>query len=232
MAYKKKLKLKTYFTIDELDNIILYLFSQNINITRKSLSNLKTVFESLDERIYEHEPSLAARVFYIKKILDARLRLNINEFTILVNYPKSEYYNDIIETSIIPFIHEYGDLSDGDIQFINTTISDILKYNYLLLYKDDLSDCIDQLEMGNYGDLNRINNNMYEICQTLMKFMRETKLQNEKFAEFDMTDESMNTVLADTLEELKAPSNRLKSGIKFLNKMTGGGLTFEFSTLI
>ena len=108
----------------------------------------------------------------------------------------------------------------------------ILKYNYLLLYKDDLSDCIDQLEMGNYGDLNRINNNMYEICQTLMKFMRETKLQNEKFAEFDMTDESMNTVLADTLEELKAPSNRLKSGIKFLNKMTGGGLTFKFSTLI
>lgn len=221
------LKLRTYISVDELDNYILYLFSESPLITRRALSNLSKLFQAIDERLYEHDPSLISRVFYIKEVVDAKLRRNIHDFSILLNYPKNEYYNDFIQNNIIPFVENNGDLSDGTIKYINHNVEQILKYNYLLLYKEDLAENLNKLEMGEFGDLEKINEEMKETIMNLIRHMRNTEVNDERSSDFDLTGEAFDTVLADTLEELKSPSNFLKTGIKALNNMLGGG--FESS---
>lgn len=220
-------KLKTYIPVDELDNYILYLFTESPLITRRALSNLNRLFQSLDERLFEHDPSLISRIFYIREVVDAKLRRNIHDYNILLNYPKNEYYNDYIQNNIIPFVDNNTDLSDGTIKYINHNVEQILKYNYLLFYKDDLADNLNKLEMGEYSDLDRINSDMKETIQTLMRHMRNTEVNDERSSEFDLTEESFDTVMADILQELKSPSNFLKTGVKTLNNMLWGG--FECS---
>jgi hypothetical protein len=226
----KQLKLKTYFTVDELETFILYLFTDTPLINRKALANLKKLFTALDDKIYEAEPDQFTRVFFIREVLDAKMRLNINDFYLLLDYPKSDYHNEFIEDSIRPLILNCEEgLSDGDVRYVTKKVSEILKYSYLIQYQDDLMENLERLQLGEYGDIAKINDDMKLVMQNIMKEMRVVEVDDERSLEFDLSEESMDTVLADIVHELKQPSNKLQTGIKWLNQMLGGG--FESSRI-
>ena len=67
----KKLKIK--FDITTLDMIIAFIYKDSVLRTRKTLTNIKKLFDNIDPLMYEDNPYLKDRVWIIQKTLYCRL---------------------------------------------------------------------------------------------------------------------------------------------------------------
>ena len=67
----KPLKIK--FNIITLDMVIAFIYKDSVLRTRKTLSNIYKLFNSIDLSIYENNPELLNRIWIIKKTLDGKL---------------------------------------------------------------------------------------------------------------------------------------------------------------
>ena len=212
------------FSLEQLDTMIIYLFTNSVLITRKDLSRMMRLFRILDPTIYEKEAILDARFKFIRQVLDCRLRLSMSDYNIILDAClKNNNYADIIEDEIIPMLEEDVVLNDAEIKYVATTISDHLNYCYLFKYKDKLADCLEELELGSYGNLTDLNDTMKTILVKLMKDLRTAKPSDEEEQDFDLSEDSLNNTLLDAVQELKQPSNYLETGIQMLNKALNGG---------
>ena len=70
-AEEQKIPIK--FDISMLNMFIGYIFKKSVQITRKSLMNMRKLFGIIDISIYENSDEMFARVEFIRKALEAKL---------------------------------------------------------------------------------------------------------------------------------------------------------------
>lgn len=210
-------------TLDTLEDIILYLFSESIYINKKSLNSLRKLFRIINIKNFENDDDLMARISFIKKVLIARLEKRLNEYSVIINYANSGKYKTQITEDIIPFIESTNDLKTESILFLNSWISENLKYAYLYAFRGEIVDNFDKLMVGNYDSLESINDTLKDILQELFSAMRRAENEDENSSYVDLTPEIFNSNVADSINRLKLPTNHLKTGIKWLNEMLQGG---------
>ena len=214
----KKIALK--FDISMLNMLIGYLFKKSVQITRKSLNNMKRLFDVIDEQAYEGNEQLESRLHFINRALKAKLELGMENEDIILNYCKSDTYNKEIE-EIIKNLEIYKKINYDEIKYINKAIEDRLKYVYLYYYKDKLYSTIERLDTGDYDNFKEINDDMESICSKLITQMRSARIL-ENVDSFSL-DETFENSITDIVNHLKDPSNILKTGIKQLNYILGNG---------
>jgi len=88
-------KISFKFTIDELNNFIGYLMKEkSAQITNKSLSFMRELFDTLDDTPFESDKKLYERVYFIRRALKARLDRGMeNEsiiFSLSINVPDED----------------------------------------------------------------------------------------------------------------------------------------------
>lgn len=219
---KKNLYIPISLTLEQLDCMILFILTDSILIKRKDLNRMQQLFKILEPSIYEKETVLEMRYHFIKSMLEAKLKHNIMEYSILMdmctrNNPHKEdlmYYIDDLAN--------VDDLNEAEINYVKNIVSEYLCYSYLFRYKDTLSECLEELELGS-DSLYELNSRFKKTLTDLMKEMRQAKPDDKEEQDFDLSDDMIDSVLLDTARELKQPSNFLQTGIQCLNKMLNGG---------
>lgn len=223
MAKSKFHKVPLKFDIETLNMIISYLLTTNNKlISRGHIVNIKQLFDLVDMKLYENSDTLEMRVNFIKRALEARLDLNMENPKIILNYCTTNKNKNIVENDIGKSLNEYK-LSGQEIKYINSMIADRLKYIYLYTYKDMLIEVIDRLESGEFDSFKLMNDEFERVIVGLLNEIRKVKSREISDLSFDLTAGNMEDVVIQIVEKLKRPSNKLRSGIKALNEFVADG---------
>lgn len=216
---QEKIPLK--FDIVMLNNIIGYLFKKSSQITRKSLVNMKRLFDIIDERIYEGNEKMEARIYFINRALKAKIDEGFENDDAIINYCSRDTYDKENE-EIIKNIDDYKKLNYEEIRYINKAIQDRLQFSYLYNIKDKIYSAAERIDSGEYNSFAEIKDEMYGVCTELVTKVRSAK-SVEDTNRFGLDDETFESSVNDIVTKLKNPSRVLRTGIKKLNSILSPG---------
>lgn len=215
----KKIPIK--FDLSMLNMFIGYIFKKSVQITRKSLMNMKRLFDVIDESIYENSDAMQARIDFINKALEAKLIKGFENDEVVINYCKSDMYNKENQ-EIINNISIYTRINYEEIKYINKCIEDRLQYYYLYFYKDAIYETVERLDSGDYKSFYEINNRLTSICTDLINRVRNSR-SIDSVDQFSLSDENFESNVMDIVTKLQNPSRIIKTGIQKLNEILSPG---------
>ena len=190
-------------------------------INRRSLTNLRTLFDLLDESLYEHDERLYARFDIIKTALDARIARGIENYDLLVDHCRSDV-DEPYNAEIIANLPGYIKLSYEDIKYINNWTSDKLNFAWLSNIKDRFIDVVMRMESGNYKSYKDISEELIEVCHEAINLNRKASNISEGQT-IAIGEEGFLERVEEILHALRDPANTLITGIRALNDMLVGG---------
>lgn len=223
-------KVAIKFDIKMLNSMIGYIFKKSVQVTRKSLLNMKRLFAVIDENVYEGNEQLEARIYFINRALEARLDKGFENDDSIINYCRTDMHNKEND-DIIQSIPIYTKLNYEEIKYLNRAIEDRLNYFYLINYKDEIYSTVEKLDSGDYSSFSEINSQLLNICTNLINEVRKTKMV-ETTDSFSLSDENFENNVTDIVTRLKNPSRMLRTGIQKLNQILSpafmGGRLYTF----
>lgn len=211
----KKIPIK--FDLSMLNMFIGYIFKKSTQITRKSLTNMKRLFDVIDTSIYENSDSMQARIEFIMKALEAKLDKGFENDDVIINFCKSDVYSKENQ-EIIDNIPIYIRINYEEIRYINKCVEDRLQYYYLYFYKDALYETIERLDSGDYRSFYEINNRLTSICTDLINRVRNSR-SIDSIDQFSLSDENFDSNMLDIVTKLQNPSRMIRTGIQKLNEI-------------
>ena len=142
---KNNTKLPLNFDLASLDLLCNFVISENRNIRRLQYINLRNLMEMLDMERYISDQERYKRVLFIKKGLEARLEKNLQDHMMILKYINGGIIdNDIIDIS------DFKDMSNAEIDWINETVSNALKYSFIYERQDAMIDMWQRFKSSDY----------------------------------------------------------------------------------
>lgn len=223
--YKKQnkaTKLPIKFNITHANMIIGYLFKQSVQITIKSLKNLKKLFDIIDLNIYIDNDALYTRMRFIQDVLDARLNKGFENEDAILNYCMTDNPSQELQ-NIITAIPQYRKINYEEIKYINRMVQDRLTYSYILEHKDAIYSTMERIDSGEFKTYQEINDQFKSQCSAFLTAARRVK-DIDDVKSLTLSDESFENNILDIVTDLKNPSKCYKTGIQCLNKALSPGL--------
>lgn len=214
------IKIKFKFSKSILNLFIGYAFSDSTSISKMNLSNLNKLLEMTDERTYEIDTELYARLKVAKSILDAKLHKGLDNKDAILSYCSKESDKEI--SKILSRIDEYTNLKQNEIKFITNSVVDRLQYSFLVLYKEIIVNEFMRIDTGEYDSFKEIVESVKDKCGLLMNDIRKADMVNSNMT-FSLKDEIFDSLVTDTVVQVANPSTALVTGIKMLNDVLSPG---------
>lgn len=224
---KNKYKLPLNFNIDDLDQFCLYVSNTDSDaVTPAALANAKTLFEMLDNRPYNNNDALKARLEYINLALEARIDLALNTKPNIRTYVLrncNSKLKDILEKEIIEYI-SHNKITEYTCKYINTLVFDSLMDGWSLVCSKKLAKIIDRKDNSGYARISDFTNDFKNIVSDMNNQLTKSERFIREGKGFDLSSKTIRDEIRGVTKELNAPTNRLSTGIQYLNKMLNGGL--------
>jgi replicative DNA helicase len=217
-------KVKISLTLNILDHFVYFVFSENANVTKKSILKLRELFKIMDESQYENDRSLQVRIFLIKKLLEGYLDKGIIDKRTLAEYCLGGQYDEDVN-EIFNEIDEYNiELSNDQVNFVENYVSERLNYAYIYTYQDELDQHLIKLRSADFNSLSDFNSQFKNTIERLYADIKKAENNSQHCSkDFGTDHESLDLAMSHTIKNLNRPSNTLKTGIKYFNKCLSGG---------
>jgi replicative DNA helicase len=223
-------KTKFDLSLDMLDKMIMYFFTENLSATKATIIAMDQLFGVICETSWSEDDRKASRVFIVKRYLDKYLYCNLRGETLFDTvFEGGQYEADVNE--IIDEIFEADDdgnllreLSDEDIYAVNVYVADRLQFGYLFDYVPVSDDLSQRLQQHDYVTLSDINDEFREHTASLNRRLQQTEqIKHATGQDVSLSRSSLDTAFANTITALNQTSNIIRTGIRELNVMLNGG---------
>lgn len=228
---KNNKSLSISFNIETLDMLLIYVYKPNKKIRRENLKIVHKLFCNINKNLFENNDQLYLRYICIRRILRARLKEKlaipsmINDY--IIQSSDSDEFKDDIRTFIFPILEDSNELNDDEIRYIETIINEKINFYFMYESAEAIAQNMERVIYNRFDSLSDLTNEVYDQLNDLMSKIRKARFE-EKESENNVTfDSGFLTKLDDTLNDIKRPGNKLKSGLKYLNKMLKGGFESE-----
>ena len=214
-----KSKITTNIDIRTLDIICKCIVSNNTIIKRGHIVNIKNLMELLDPSVYKNDPDKSKRVDFINKGIEARLDYNLNDPYMIV----SHIYGGITDTSVVD-LDKFTGLTNSEITWLNTAVSESLKYSTIEKNIDDLMDVCNRIKSAGFANskVDLIHEFENKISNIQNEF-RRSKNESETDTMFSLRDGYFENIMYDTYNSLSSPRRKLITGMQGMNELIGGG---------
>lgn len=213
---KQKEKIVVQLDVETLNTLCKFIISDSAYVKKYDLIQLQRFMDTIDQdRIKNSGLDQMNRIMFIKYGLEAKLELKMNSQDAVLGYISSKF------DSPIDFIDK-SPLSREDINWVNQSTSEMLKYNFIYSEIDNiraLCNEFSQTSMGHRGDI--IPRFELEVDHIKNEF-RKLKAEDENEAMFSLRPERLDTMVTDTYNKIKAPSRKLFCGMQGVNQLTNG----------
>ena len=216
---ESKAKITNNIDIRTLDIICKCIVSNNTIIKRGHIVNIKNLMDLLDPSIYKNDPDKAKRVDFINKGIEARLDYNLNDPYMIV----SHIYGGITDTSVVD-LDKFEGLTNSEITWLNTAVSESLKYSTIEKNIDDLMDVCNRIKSAGFANskVDLVHEFEDKISHIQNEF-RRSKNESETDTMFSLRDGYFENIMYDTYNSLSSPRRKLITGMQGMNELIGGG---------
>lgn len=215
---KTDTKVDINFDLNALNLMCSYILSENRNIRRSHLINMRNLFDILDISLYQNDIEKMKRVNFIKKGLEAKILQNLRDPYIVLKYING----GIIDDDVID-INNFTSMSNDELNWINQTISEALKYAFIYNDIDKMIDICTRFKAADYRSRGAIVQEFEMLIQEIQSKFRRSRVENVSEMTFTLKDGIMDEVVKDIHEQLSNPCNKLLTGMQGINEMLGGG---------
>ena len=165
-------KIKFKFPKSILNLFIGYsLYPDTSKVSKMDLSNLYKLLKMTDERSYEFDVSMYARLELAKKILEARIEKGLYSFDAIMSYCNIE--NDVENNKLINNINSFTNLTESEIKYITRAVTDRLQYAFILLYKEIILNEFLKIDTGEFTSYKEVVAEVKEQCAQLLNDIRK-----------------------------------------------------------
>ena len=215
----KKIKLK--MDLNMLDSILAFIYKDSVLRTRKSLSNTYKLFNIIDYSIYEKDEEAKARIWVIKKSLEAKLIKGMENDSTIKTFCKDENTSNSLVDDIIDNIDKLK-LSHDEAKFIIKAIDDRLEYGYTITLKETYQEILDKIDDGDFKSYKAVSEDLYDIASSVINIKRNTNSLDSDMT-FSLREEYFENVVSEAVEKLKDKNRVFITGIKRLNTFLAPG---------
>ena len=115
------------------------------------------------------------------------------------------------------------EMSNSELDWINSTISESLKYSYLYNDIDRMLDICTRFKAKEYRYRGDIVKEFEELLASIQTKIRRSRAQSQSETTFSLKNGIFEECVRDLHSQLMCPSNKLLCGMQGLNEMTSGG---------
>lgn len=213
-------KIKLNLDMIGLGLLCSYIVTDNENVRRAHLVNLSNLMTSLDMSDYQNDPDRQRLIQFINRALEARLVCNIRNPDMIIKHINGGIFSGSEITLDSSFIQP---LSNEEINWINNVITESLKFGHFYDDADKFIDVCTRLKSGEFGNKEQITHEFEELVNSVQTKFRKSKVDSFSDMTFSLREGTCDEAIKDVYTQLISPSVRLKTGMRGLNEMTGGG---------
>lgn len=214
-------KIKFKFPKSILNLFIGYsLYPDTSKVSKMDLSNLYKLLKMTDERSYEFDVSMYARLELAKKILEARIEKGLYSFDAIMSYCNIE--NDVENNKLISNINSFTNLTESEIKYITRAVTDRLQYAFILLYKEIILNEFLKIDTGEFTSYKEVVAEVKEQCAQLLNDIRKADAATMKKS-FSLKEGIFEELVTSAVSSITDPGTALVTGVQMLNDMLSPG---------
>ena len=222
---KSNVKLNMNFNISTLEIMASYSVSENRNIRRSQLMQMRNLFAMLDENLYIVDHNKNKYFNFIIKALEGRLEKNIKDSDILDKYINGGFIEDDSENSEEQIhISQLKVLSNPEVEWVASTISESLKYSYINNDMNELYELLVKFRASDYSSRGEIVRLIEDEVVKVNNLFRKAKSEQSHEVTFSLKDGIFEDSMREIHENVTNPSRRLYTGMQGFNELVGGAL--------
>lgn len=222
---KSNIKLNMNFNISTLEIMASYSVSENRNIRRSQLMQMRNLFAMLDENLYIVDHNKNKYFNFIIKALEGRLEKNIKDLDILDKYINGGFIEDDSENSEEQIhISQLKILSNPEVEWVSSTISESLKYSYINNDMNELYELLVKFRASDYSSRGEIVRLIEDEVVKVNNLFRKAKSEQSQEVTFSLKDGVFEDSMREIHENVTNPSRRLYTGMQGFNELIGGAL--------
>lgn len=214
--YNNENKIDINFDLSALNLMCSYALSENRNIKRSHLVNMRNLFDILNIDVYLNDVEKMKRITFIKKGLEARLDKNLKNASIILKYINGGLGEDEIIDS-----NNFTLLSTEELEWINETISESLKYSFMYNDMNKMLDLCTRFQAEDYKNRGAIVDEFEGFIKNVQTKMRRANPETVTDTVFSLK-KNFEETMRDTHERLTNESRKLYTGMQGFNELLGG----------
>ena len=218
---KGNVKVDINFDVNTLVLMCSYVLTDNTNIRRSHLINMRNLFEIINLDIYKSDPIRMKYITFIKRGLQAKLEENLKNPMLVLKYINGGIVED---NENITNIEEFATLTTAELEWISKTISEALKYSYIYNDVDELYNLIIKFRNCDYANRGVIVSDIEKQVIKMNNLFRQARVETNQEITFSLREDMYEESIREIHEQLTNPSCRLYTGMQGFNELVGGGL--------
>ena len=215
---KSNKQLDINLDLRTLDIMCKCLVTDNQNVRRGQLINLRNLIYLINPVNYENDPEKAKRVSFIKKGIEARLEFNLTDPFMIVTH----IYGGILDGEVVD-INEFTGLGGAEIAWMNNMVSEALKFSHVYNNVDSLLELCTRIKSADYGSKAAIVAEFEKAINNIQNDFRRSKNEDQTEVMFSLRDGYFEDIMYDTYNTLSSPRRKLVTGMQGMNELLGGG---------
>ena len=215
----KDLKIDVNFDISTLDLMCSFIVSNNKNIRRGNIINMRNLFLIIDMNNYANDNERLSRIDFIKKGIEARLEYNLTDRNMILTH--------ITGGIGIPIDDVFKEINNDELKWINQTISQTLKDSIIYNDVDRGLALFTKFKSTEYAYRGPIVKEIEQFINEMQVKFRRVKADDGSSMQFSLIGDEYSSAMRETYRQLSSPCNKLIFGTQGLNILTGGGVEAE-----
>lgn len=215
---KSDKKIDINLDLRTLDIMCKSLVSDNQNIRRGHLVNLRNLIYLIDSENYINDAEKSKRVSFIKKGIEARLDFNLSDPYMIMTH----IYGGILDSDVVN-LDEFKGLTSAELAWLNGMVSEALKFSHVYNNVDIMLDICTRLKSSDYGSKAAIVKEFETAINLIQNEFRRSKNEDQTEAIFSLREGYFEDSMYDTYNTLSSPRRKLVTGMQGMNELLGGG---------
>ena len=194
------------------------VLSRNKLIRRTQLVNMVKLLDLIDPAKYINDAEKQERYNFIRKGVEARLGLNIDD-----PYMIMKHINGGIITDDIVDLESYQDLQNSEVEFMNNMISETLQYATVYQSVDEMMNLCTEFKTQQYGSKGEIVEKFKQSINDIQNDFRRTRNEDHTEMMFSLREGQFEDCIIETYNRAANPRKKLSTGMQGMNETLGGG---------
>ena len=236
-ATKKKRIHKQPFDLTEFTATLLCLLfiSNNATVMNKHKRKAKEFIDAIDIAEYRNDGNTHNKLILASIMGKCVVEFNYENYSAIKQ--KALEYTDYYDEFLLffeDFENDNGFIIDGDllnselsnelVKFIDEYVSSRLQYYFLWKVSNSLRDISDTIDSGELGNIDTFVEDASSTVEEFLFAAKKSKsLTQYEISDFSTGDDSLFEAVKYASDLAKRPSNKIKTGVKYLNSVLAGG---------